>query len=207
MTTCPTCFLVRSAAGACDCEESLQNIAAVLERPIAPPKAAKDPRELVADGDLDNVQRVTRALMDHYGLQHVKFKWGNSKRRVGTTWSRKLGGAHMIELSRPYYEHLTPEERMNTITHEIAHALVGHEHGHDYVWQLKHRELGGDGTRCSDVELPEEVKTQMFKWTGHCPSGHTTHRAAKSQKMYRTSCATCASHYDERYKFNWVQNF
>lgn len=207
MSTCPTCFLVRSATGACDCEESLSNTAAVLEQPVAPLEAVIDPRELVADGDLANVQRVTRALMDHYGLKHLDFKWGNSKRRIGTTWSHRLTGPYMIELSRPFYEHMSPEQRMNTITHEIAHALVGCGHGHDHVWQRKHMELGGDGSRCSDAGISEDAATKIFKWTGRCPNGHLDHRSAKSEKMFRTSCGKCSPRYNPDYKFVWTQNY
>lgn len=207
MATCPTCFLVRSAAGACDCEESLPNLTAVLERPIAPPKAATDPRELVADGDLANVQRVTRALMDHYGLESVKLEWSSSRRRIGTTYSYHNQPAYKISLSRPLFAHMTPEERMNTITHEIAHAIVGCGHGHDYVWELKHRELGGDGKRCSTLELSADVEAKIYKWTGRCPNGHTQSRAARSEKMFRTSCAKCSPYFNPEYKFVWTQNF
>lgn len=207
MTTCTTCFLVRSAVGTCDCEESLSNVTAVLERPIAPPKAVTDPRELVADGDLVNVQRVTRALMDYYGLAHVKFEWNNSKRRLGTTWSNAIMGPYLILLSRSLFEHMSPEQRMNTITHEIAHALVGHGHGHDYAWQQKHRELGGDGKRCTDLDLSDADESKIFKWTGTCPGGHKTHRAAKSEKMFKMSCSKCLPYYSEQHKFSWTQNF
>lgn len=207
MTTCPTCFLVRSAAGACDCEESLPNLTAVLERPVAPPKVEKDPRELVADGDLDNVYRVARALMDYYGLQSVRLEWSRSKRRIGTTYAYRNMPAYKISLSRTLFEHMDPGARMNTITHEIAHALVGLNHDHDRVWQLKHVELGGDGKRCSDLELGEEVETKIYKWTGRCPSGHVRHRAARSEKMYHISCGKCSSFYNPEYKYTWTQNF
>lgn len=207
MSACPTCFLVRSATGACDCEESLPNLTAVLERPIAPPEAEEDPLGLVADGDLANVRRVTRALMDHHGLEQVRLEWNNSKRRIGTTWSNAITGPYLIVLSRPLFEHMSTEQRMNTITHEIAHALVGHGHGHDYVWQQKHRELGGDAKRCSDLDLGDDAESKIYKWTGTCPGGHKTHRAAKSQKMFKMSCSRCLPYYSEQHKFSWTQNF
>jgi hypothetical protein len=36
-------------------------------------------------------------------------------------------------------------EIKNTILHEIAHALVGNEYGHNIVWQNKAKELGVTG--------------------------------------------------------------
>lgn len=35
---------------------------------------------------------------------------------------------------------------MDTVAHEVAHALVGPAHGHDAVWRRKAVELGGSGT-------------------------------------------------------------
>lgn len=38
------------------------------------------------------------------------------------------------------------DEIKNTILHEIAHALVGNEYGHNIIWQNKAKELGVTGT-------------------------------------------------------------
>ena len=47
---------------------------------------------------------------------------------------------------------------INTIRHEIAHALVGPYHGHDEVWVAKAREVGCDNTLpCSNLSLSPEV--------------------------------------------------
>src|SRR5512145_229105 len=43
---------------------------------------------------------------------------------------------------------------VNTIRHEIAHALVGVGHGHDEVWAARAREVGCDNTLpCSNLSL------------------------------------------------------
>src|SRR5215471_13596338 len=41
----------------------------------------------------------------------------------------------------------------NTMTHEIAHAIVGPNHGHDQVWTEKHLEMGGDGQPCGHFTI------------------------------------------------------
>lgn len=47
---------------------------------------------------------------------------------------------------------------INTIRHEIAHALVGAGHAHDEVWSAKAREVGCDNTLpCSNLSLNPEV--------------------------------------------------
>jgi len=50
------------------------------------------------------------------------------------------------------------ESVIDTIKHEIAHALVGHTHGHDEVWKAKAKEIGCINTLpCSHLNLPENI--------------------------------------------------
>lgn len=49
-------------------------------------------------------------------------------------------------------------EIVDTIKHEVAHALVGSEHGHDVVWANKARELGCSNTLpCSHLSLSPDI--------------------------------------------------
>jgi predicted SprT family Zn-dependent metalloprotease len=48
-----------------------------------------------------------------------------------------------IELSKHYVLRNPEHEVLDTILHEIAHALVGPGHGHDEVWKAKCVEVGG----------------------------------------------------------------
>jgi predicted SprT family Zn-dependent metalloprotease len=48
----------------------------------------------------------------------------------------------LIELSTSYVEDNTLETIMDTIRHEIAHALAGPSHGHDEVWKRWCRTVG-----------------------------------------------------------------
>jgi len=49
-------------------------------------------------------------------------------------------------------------EVINTIRHEIAHALVGSGNGHNSVWETKAREIGCDNTLpCSHLDIPAHV--------------------------------------------------
>lgn len=49
-------------------------------------------------------------------------------------------------------------EIIDTIKHEVAHAVVGSGHGHDEVWATKAKELGCTNTLpCSHLGLPDAV--------------------------------------------------
>jgi SNF2 family DNA or RNA helicase len=49
-------------------------------------------------------------------------------------------------------------ELINTIRHEVAHAIVGPGHGHNEVWADKAREIGCDNTLpCANVSLKPEL--------------------------------------------------
>jgi superfamily II DNA or RNA helicase/predicted SprT family Zn-dependent metalloprotease len=48
-------------------------------------------------------------------------------------------------------------EIIDTIKHEIAHALVGIGHAHDEVWRSKAKELGCNGLPCSHLNLPAHI--------------------------------------------------
>ncbi len=63
-----------------------------------------------------------------------------------------------IRLSSVYLNARTIDEQINTITHEMAHAIAYtdfNQRGHNAVWKRIHRKLGGDGQRCSKVSNPE----------------------------------------------------
>jgi len=59
--------------------------------------------------------------------------------------------AHHIDI------HPSPDV-INTIKHEVAHALVGPSHGHDETWSAKAKEIGCDNTApCSNLSLSPEI--------------------------------------------------
>ena len=47
----------------------------------------------------------------------------------------------------------TNEMCLNTIRHEVAHAICGYKHNHDNVWKCKAIEIGCDGKRCHTVKF------------------------------------------------------
>ena len=88
-------------------------------------------------------RRITANLIIEHGLTGWRFTTDNAKRRAGVCKYRE----RVISLSSYLMDQRSYEDTLNTITHEVAHAIVGAGHDHDYVWARKHREVGGDGKR------------------------------------------------------------
>ena len=145
-------------------------------------------------------QMITK-LMAEYGLTGWRLVWDRSKQRGGQCRyaKRELGfSAYLFSI-------WTLEQCINIAKHEIAHALTP-GHGHDKVWQAKHKEIGGNGKRCWGSD--NEARIQG-RWIGECPNGHQIHRQRKSKAMnpdIRRSCGLCSPTFDARYLITWKEN-
>lgn len=138
---------------------------------------------------LANLQFLANDLMTYHGLtqQGWKFKWSNSKRVAGlcTYTTRTLEFSHIISISG------TEEEFRDTVLHEIAHALVGPNHGHGSVWKSKAISIGCSGKRTSNIDLPIEHSN----WSGVCTLGHRIGVTRKPKYIdieSGYSCGKCA---------------
>jgi hypothetical protein len=80
-------------------------------------------------------------LMDVHGLFKDDWRWELSTRAHYTfglcKYKRKL-----VRFSKSYIELNIYEEVVDTILHEIAHALAGPGKGHGYFWKKKAIEIG-----------------------------------------------------------------
>lgn len=138
--------------------------------------------------DIFKANKIGLELMDKHGLTALgwKFQMDNAKRRFGVCKHR----SKLISISLALTQ-LNPEEQVtDTILHEIAHALVGPKHGHDYVWKAKAIEIGCKPERC----YGEEVVRPKGNYTAICPNpkcGHVHTRLKKQKKGRKTSCAVC----------------
>ncbi|MBA2694828.1 MAG: SprT-like domain-containing protein [Actinobacteria bacterium] len=119
--------------------------------------------------------------MRRHGLTDWELAFDNARTRFGVCRPAR----RQIGLSRRLTKLSSPEEVRNTVLHEIAHALVGAEHGHDEVWRAKALAIGSDGTRTDD--LPDGAEGP---WQGRCPAGHTANRHRRPRRV--ASCRTCS---------------
>lgn len=106
---------------------------------------------------MDTTKAMNLALqqMSFHGLSDWAFIWTNRLREHGRC-SHKL---QTIYLSKPLTKAKEKDHVLNTILHEIAHALVGPGHSHNDVWKAQALEIGCDGkARCAknydDEDLP-----------------------------------------------------
>lgn len=96
--------------------------------------------------DLREARQLALARMDDHGLLELgwRFEFDNAKARNGICkHSRKT-----ICLSRYYVALNDISKVLNTILHEIAHALTpGAKHGPE--WKAKAKQIGCTGERCT----------------------------------------------------------
>lgn len=139
---------------------------------------------------------IARENMDKHGLTDWKYTLDNAVTRAGQCRHR----SKIIGMSRKVIDVMTMDEFMNTLTHEIAHALVGPGHAHDDVWRRMHLSLGGNGRTTSEIG----VKV-IHKWLGTCPNGHTVRRHRLTQFARNGSCPKCHPRFNPDYRFQWTE--
>ena len=137
---------------------------------------------------IDPVQfrQDAKLLFKKFGLESWKFEWANTRRRFGRcSYSDKT-----IEISIVLALLNSEAEVMNTLLHEIAHALTPGK-GHDSTWKSKAVEIGCTGNRCYSSE---DVK-QIVKYIGQC--GCKIHKRDRPC-LGRRKCLKCGSLFEFR---------
>jgi len=112
--------------------------------------------------DLNECKVAAYELFRRYKLVGWRFGFANTGRRLGVCKFRKC----LIQLQTYYAEHNPPAEVMETVLHEIAHALAGPKHGHDAVWQSIARSIG-----CKDIKAVStdpDIITKPGKYQARC---------------------------------------
>lgn len=92
--------------------------------------------------NVELLHQEARKLLDQFGLTDWSFKLGSYKRNLGRCYVR----LKLISVSEWHATHDTTEQVMETVRHEIAHALVPEEKGHGPEWQQAAIRVG-----CKDI--------------------------------------------------------
>ncbi len=91
-----------------------------------------------------------RRLLREHGLDGWTVVADRAKTRAGVCrFARR-----QIGISGPLTALHSEGEVRDTVLHEIAHALVGPEHGHDAVWRATAVRIGCSGERCVPADAP-----------------------------------------------------
>ena len=136
---------------------------------------------------LATVARRAEQLMAAHGLAGWSLQLDDASCRAGSC----NGALKVIGLSRLYCLHATAEEIRETVLHEIAHALVGPEHGHDRRWKAAARAIGCTGNRCHYIDFaPPRYLVSCFPcgWTERANRRRRSAvcRACRTPVTYRT---------------------
>lgn len=128
-------------------------------------------------------QQLAVSLMSKHGLEGWEFRYSRARRALGTCDYR----TKTISLSRSFVEKNTDEQVLDTILHEIAHALTPGA-GHGWQWRVKCMELG-----CRPVPYATANEVVVdWKWETVCTTcGNVTGKSfgkRRSLSRRRSNC-------------------
>ncbi len=128
---------------------------------------------------------LARTLMNQHNLGDWVFEFDRAKRRAGCCKHSKK----TITLSEYYVRLNSEEEILDTLKHEIAHALVGSKHGHDDVWKAMCVKIGAKPIRCYDSNA---VAMPKGRWTATCKGcTKTFHKHRRPKNINGRYCLKC----------------
>lgn len=123
--------------------------------------------------ELELAAKLTRENLDKWELNEWKVKFNDRHCSFGLcSYDEKT-----IYLSRHLVVLNSVERVMNTILHEIAHALLGPGFGHSKEWKNLCIKIGGNGIRCY-TEANTVTPKFLRKYTYVCITcGRETHKS------------------------------
>lgn len=137
--------------------------------------------------DKHTMETMARAAMNAHGLRHWKLHIGTARQQAGSC----NGRTNTIMLSHLLMKGWPVEEVMDTILHEIAHALTPRDKGHGDKWRAKCVEIGAKPDRTYDGSLAREARAAdpalMGKWLQSCECNDDRGRAHRRRKNTRWS--------------------
>jgi predicted SprT family Zn-dependent metalloprotease len=132
-------------------------------------------------------------LLKEHGLASLgwRFRFDSAAARGGLCNHKRK----MISVSWELTERNGMSFFMNTVLHEIAHALVGPGHHHDATWRKMALAIGATPERCHHAE-------PRWRFVGTCP--RCFFQIGRMRKA-RGSCGRCSpGRYNPAVEFRWV---
>jgi predicted SprT family Zn-dependent metalloprotease len=130
----------------------------------------------------DHIALLAAKLLRAHQLHDWKFIYNRRKRAMGFCCYTD----RTIELSIYFVESNDLDAIVDTLLHEIAHALVGPEHGHNAVWKAKCREIGATPMRLGHAVMP------VGKWRAECRCcGRSYERHRRPKRLRGWYCPHC----------------
>ncbi|NQX29673.1 SprT-like domain-containing protein [Microbacteriaceae bacterium VKM Ac-2854] len=143
--------------------------------------------------DLDRVRVWADALIRLHLDPSWSFDFDNAKTRGGAChW-----GSKRITVSRYLAARWADDEVHQTLLHEVAHAMSGHQEGHGALWRRNAAAIGYVGDRTHS----NEVANELAPWVGSCPRGHLFYRHRRPARAL--ACGTCSRGFDHANVIEW----
>jgi predicted SprT family Zn-dependent metalloprotease len=134
--------------------------------------------------DLKELEEIARQEMKANGLHDWTFGLAKTKRRLGVCKYR----TKRIEIAE-YYARNSPQETvLDTLRHEIAHAIAGPAARHGPAWKAVAIRLGATPRACDNSH---ETVVTPGDWQATCPACEkTSHRYRRPTSLggYRCRC-------------------
>ena len=114
--------------------------------------------------------------------------WRLEFRRFGHQLGRCCSGRRIIAINDFYADNDHEPHVLDTLLHEIAHALVGPVAGHGPTWQAMARKLGCNPKARSKTG----VRIRPGNWQASCPTcAHTFHKYRRPKFVVGYYCPRC----------------
>ena len=135
--------------------------------------------------DLQELRAIADREFQRHGLQAWSFGLSKTKRRLGSCNYR----SKRIEIAEYYASHNSADKVLDTLLHEIAHALAGPKARHGPAWKAMARKLGATPRSC---DTSDETIVMPGDWQATCGACNKTyHKYRRPQRLsgYRCRCA------------------
>lgn len=159
--------------------------------------------------EISEVRALAKEKMELHGIGHWKLSMVRSHTFAGRCRTRLFHKIPVwsngeIELSINFMEVFPYEEVLDTILHEIAHALVPNNvKSHGPEWKHMATKIGAKPQRTVSADAPRP-KT---RYKGTCPNGHEYGRSRVTDNLYARNfyCTPCAKkNTTDRPYIEWV---
>ena len=141
---------------------------------------------------LHEIENLGISLLKKYNLEDWRFGFDLAKTRGGVC----KYGSKTITLSVTFCLKSSKKEILNTILHEIAHALAGYKAGHGPVWRKIAKSIGCSGDRCHTIKHTEP------RWVGSCSCFSSWKRYKLTKKVRDGICSNCK----DSIQWKWREN-
>jgi predicted SprT family Zn-dependent metalloprotease len=132
-----------------------------------------------------DISELARWALEEHGLasQGWRFGWDRAVRRAGACHY----GDKRITLSSPIFQiEKNREDALDTILHEVAHALAGRGAGHGATWKMIALDIGAQPRRCHTLTTPQ------LSVVGTCACGPKYQRTRLPGSGRKYTCRICS---------------